>query len=154
VYDTFIDMMGTNSVLHACESGMQMAESGSVLFNFNRQGEVVVTGVTEDEAFTVAMDSGADDVVPVESEEEDGQECYKIVMQAPDYAAVRDKVVGMGLDVQEDRSGLVYQPMAMIEIEDDEQHRANEELYDKCLQIDDVDAIFTTCADVGRNKSA
>lgn len=129
-----------------------MAESGSVLFNFNRQGEVVVRGVTEDEAFTAAMDSGADDVVPVESEEDDGQECYKLVMQAPDYATVRDAVLGMGLNVQEDRSGLVYQPMATVEIEDDDQHRANEDLYDKCLDLDDIDAIFTTCADVGRNK--
>lgn len=131
---------------------MQMAESGSVLFNFNRQGEVVISGVTEDEAFTAAMDSGADDVVAVESEEADGQECYKLVTQAPAYAAVRDSVLGMGLHVQEDRCGLVYQPMAMVEIEDDGQHRANEDLYDKCLQIDDIDAIFTTCADVGRNK--
>jgi transcriptional/translational regulatory protein YebC/TACO1 len=133
---------------------MQMAESGSVLFNFNRQGEVVVTGVTEDQAFEAGMDSGADDVVPVESEEDDGQECYKIVMQAPAYAVVRDQVLAMGLNVQEDRSGLVYQPMALVEIEDDEQHRANEELYEKCLEIDDVDAIYTTCADVGRNRVA
>lgn len=137
-----------------CGAALQMAESGSVLFNFDRQGEVVVSGVTEDEAFAAAAECGADDLVPDDREDDDGQECYKLVMPAADYATVRDAAVGMGLNVREDRSGLVYQPMALVEIEDDDQHRANEDLYDKCLQIDDVDAIFTTCADVGRNKAA
>lgn len=132
---------------------MQMAESGSVMFNFNRQGEVVVSGVSEDDAFTAAMDSGAEDVLPVDSEQVDGGVCYKIVTQAAEFAAVRDKVVDMGLNVLEDQSGLVYQPMATVEVEDDDQHGANEDLYEKCLQIDDVDAIYTTCADVGRNRA-
>ena len=58
----------------------------------------------------------------------------------------------MKLTVVEDHSGLTFQPMALVELEDDAQFSANEAIYDRCLELDDVDAIYTTAADVGRNK--
>lgn len=128
-----------------------MAEANSVTFNFNRVGELAVAGISEDDAFEAAMDTGAQDVAPYHGEEgsEDG---YKIITEAADYGSVRDKLEGMNISVVEDLSGLSFQPMALVELEDDELFSANEAIYDRCLELEDVDAIFTTAADVGRNK--
>jgi transcriptional/translational regulatory protein YebC/TACO1 len=128
-----------------------MAEAGSVMFNFHRCGEVAVTGVSEDDAYNAAMECGAEDVEPLEHEE-DGSPAFKLITDATAYGSVRDSVLEMGVNVDEEHSGLTYHPMALVELEDDEQFSANEALYDRCLELDDVDAIYTTCADVGRNK--
>lgn len=128
-----------------------MAEANSVTFNFNRIGEIAVAGISEDDAFEAAMETGAQDVQPFEVEEgiQDG---YKIITEVNDFGSVRDQLDVMKLTVLEDHSGLTFQPMALVELEDDEQFSANEAIYDRCLDLDDVDAIFTTAADVGRNK--
>ena len=48
----------------------QVAEPGSVLFNFQRCGMIVVDGTTEDAVFEAAMEAGAEDVEPVPPEED------------------------------------------------------------------------------------
>lgn len=130
---------------------MQMAEANSVTFNFNRVGEVAVAGISEDDAFEAAMESGGQDVLPFEGED-GGPDGYKIVTEVADFGSVRDQLEGMKLSIVEDMSGLSFQPMALVELEDDDQFSANEAIYDRCLELEDVDAIFTTAADVGRNK--
>lgn len=49
----------------------QVAEPGSVLFNFQRVGAILVDKTTEDAVFEAAMEAGADDVAPM-PEDEDG----------------------------------------------------------------------------------
>jgi len=93
-----------------------MAEANSVTFNFNRVGEIAVEGISEDDAFEAAMDSGAQDVAPFDGEE-GSPGGYKIITHVADFG-----------------------------------FSANEAIYDRCLELEDVDAIFTTGADVGRNK--
>lgn len=128
-----------------------MAEANSVTFNFNRVGEIAVEGISEDDAFEAAMDSGAQDVAPFDGEE-GSPGGYKIITHVADFGSVRDKLEAMQLSILEDLSGLSFQPLALVELENDEQFSANEAIYDRCLELEDVDAIFTTGADVGRNK--
>lgn len=128
-----------------------MAEANSVTFNFNRIGEIAVAGISEDEAFEAAMESGAQDVAPYEGAE-GSPDGFRIITDVADFGSVRDKLEGMQLSILEDVSGLSFQPMALVELEDDDLFSANEAIYDRCLELEDVDAIFTTAADVGRNK--
>lgn len=60
------------------KGGGKAADSGSVMFNFMRQGQVLVTGADEDELFEAAIDAGADDVQPVFDEEGQPTSDFKV----------------------------------------------------------------------------
>lgn len=60
------------------KGGGKPADSGSVMFNFMRQGQVLVTGADEDELFEAAIDAGADDVQPVFDEEGQPTSDFKV----------------------------------------------------------------------------
>ena len=53
-----------------CFAALQPAESGSVMFGFLRCGCVIVDNTTEDAVFETAMEAGAVDIVPVETDED------------------------------------------------------------------------------------
>ena len=126
-----------------------MAESGSVLFNFERRGEIILKGVSEDDAFNAAMEAGAEDV---EACSDDGVVTgWKIISKVDTFGKVRDALLELKLDPSADESGLTYKPLAVVEVEDDDVHALNELLYDKLLELDDVDAVYTTCEGVGAN---
>lgn len=48
-------------------------------------------------------------------------------------------------------SGLAQHPLALVDIEDDDAHAANEELYERLLELDDVDSIFCNGVGIGHN---
>jgi transcriptional/translational regulatory protein YebC/TACO1 len=128
-----------------------MAEAGSVLFNFERKGVVAVSGVSEETAFDAAVECGADDVVHLRDDE--GHRIgFKMLTDVAGFGSVRDQLQGMDLTIVEEESGLVYEPLVLVDIDNDDQYASNENIYHRCLELDDVDSIFTTCADVGRNK--
>jgi transcriptional/translational regulatory protein YebC/TACO1 len=51
--------------------------------------------------------------------------------------------------VQEEATKLAFKPLATVHVESDEQFHENVEIFERCLQLEDVDAIYTNCADVG-----
>jgi hypothetical protein len=53
------------------KAGCKVADPGSVMFNFQRQGLLVIDESDEDAVFEAAMEAGADDIQPVF--DEDGQ---------------------------------------------------------------------------------
>lgn len=54
---------------------LQLAEMGSVKFNFNRVGVIrIKAGVAEEKVFDAATEAGAEDIIPVEASEEDETE--------------------------------------------------------------------------------
>lgn len=55
------------------------------------------------------------------------------------------------VQVNEERTGLAFKPLALVEVDDDEHFHQNSAIFERCLELDDVDAIYTTCADVGLN---
>lgn len=129
---------------------MQMAEAGSVLFNFERRGEIALTGVSEDEAFDAAMDAAGEDVEPLVGAD-GGVAGYKVVSTVDNFGKARDALDAMSVTIDDKHTGLAFKALATVAVEDEEAHGANVEIYERCLQLDDVDAVYTNCADVGMN---
>ncbi|CAK0785066.1 hypothetical protein CVIRNUC_008271 [Coccomyxa viridis] len=128
------------------KAGGKMADSGSVLFNFQRQGEIYVKGTasTEDEVIDAAMEAGADDVHAAKGEE-DAIEGFKVLTAVEEFAVVRDKLQELGQRIDHDHSGLVYTPLTHVEV-DDPAFEVNESILERLLAVDDVDAVHTNCA--------
>eukprot|EP01024_Parvocaulis_polyphysoides_P044930 TRINITY_DN4167_c0_g1_i1.p2 TRINITY_DN4167_c0_g1~~TRINITY_DN4167_c0_g1_i1.p2 ORF type:complete len:280 (-),score=55.92 TRINITY_DN4167_c0_g1_i1:361-1200(-) len=127
----------------------KMADGGSVLFNFKQEAQIVVKGedLSEDAVFEAALAAGGDDIVPI-SDEEDKTIGYKIICPVSDYGTVRDKLIQDGLPVALEDSGLVYSPMAKVELED-EAFDLCENMFEKLLESPDVDAVYTTAEGIG-----
>lgn len=128
---------------------MQMADSGSVLFNFQRRGEIVLEGCGEDAAFEAAVEAGADDVEP--HFDEDGNEAgFKVVCSSEDYGTVRDALRDMSnVSINEGACRLSFKALAEVDVQDDEKLEDNIKIFDRCLELTDVDAIYTNCVGVG-----
>lgn len=60
------------------KGGGKPADSGSVMFNFTRQGQVLVQDADEDAVFEAAMEAGADDVQPVFDEDSNPTSDFKV----------------------------------------------------------------------------
>jgi transcriptional/translational regulatory protein YebC/TACO1 len=124
------------------KNGGKMADSGSVLFNFSRTGLVMVSPEEDEDAtFEAAIDAGASDVEP--AMDEDGScEGYKVLTSLEDYSIVNNKLNELGLKINAEVSGIVYVPLAKVELNDDD-FASNAQLYEKLLEVADVDAVFS-----------
>ena len=82
----------TRSIVN--KGGGKMAEPGSVLFNFERKGVIVLDceADKEDEVFEVAADAGGDDIVP----RDDGEEGFMVITEVPDYMACQRALADAG----------------------------------------------------------
>lgn len=117
------------------KNGGNMAEPGSVAFNFGRKGVIRVKG-TGDEIELAAIEAGAEDVF---AEAETGE---TVVQTAPtDLAKVRDALSAGGLDVVD--SELTYEPNNTLEITDRETARKVMNLMNALDDLDDVSATHT-----------
>jgi len=125
------------------KGGGKWAESGSVAFNFERKGIVVVApGADEEQVFETAVDAGAEDILP--AQDEDGEAGgFKVLCGMGELAAVRQALVGAGFEVVGDQSGLAYVPSAEVETDDDT-FAACEGLLERLLDVDDVDSVWST----------
>jgi transcriptional/translational regulatory protein YebC/TACO1 len=121
------------------KAGAKMADPGSVLFNFERRGFVVLTGGEEDAVFAAATDAGADDVTPRPG----GAPGWEVVTQVSAYGAVLAALRDAGLPLAGDLSGLRLVPLMRVDVADDDAFAANEALVEKLLELDDVDAVVS-----------
>lgn len=112
------------------KNGGNMAEPGSVAFNFARKGVIRVQG-TGDEVELAAIESGAEDVF---AESETGETV--IHTAATDLARVRDALKEQGLEVTD--AELTFVPSNIIEISDKETARKVMNLMDALEELDDV----------------
>lgn len=137
--------------------GGKVADGGSVKFGFERSGVVVLDpeaavageggsskSLDEDTVLEAAAEAGADDAVPSGS---GGR--WRVVSAVEQFGAVRDALAAAGLPVAADASGLEWLPKTPVELEAEEDLDANERLYQKLLEVDDVDAVFCSCPLVG-----
>ncbi|KAL3140787.1 hypothetical protein ABBQ32_005331 [Trebouxia sp. C0010 RCD-2024] len=130
------------------KAGGKMADPGSVMFNFQRQGQVFVSAeASEDQVFDVATDAGADDVLPAAGEN-DRLEGYKVMTDLTNYAELYRGLHAASLPLKDDRSGLMYTPLAVVEC-DDQAYDQNEQMMERLLAVDDIDAVHTNCAGLG-----
>jgi len=124
------------------KTGGKMADVGSVLFNFSRTGLVMVNASEdEDMALEAALEAGATDMQPVK-DEDDVLEGYKVLTTLESFADVSESLSNQGLKLNMEASGLVYAPLASIEVNDDD-YAANEAMLERLLSVDDVDAVYT-----------
>lgn len=117
-------------------NGGNMADPGSVAYNFTRKGVISVTkadGVTEDDILLAVLDAGAEEVV-------DRGAGFEIVTEPTDLVAARTALQDAGIDY--DSAEVEFVPNLSIEI-DAETARKVFKLIDALEDLDDVQNIFS-----------
>ena len=117
------------------KTGGNMAEQGSVAFQFTRKGVIHVKGTSEDIQLQ-AIEAGADDVI----EEKENDETV-IYTSQNDLAKVRDQLKEAGLEIV--GAELTYDPNNIVEISDAETARKIIRLMDALEDLDDVTNTYT-----------
>src|ERR671939_160439 len=74
------------------KNGGKLGTSGSVAYLFERKGVILIPkdGVDEDELIELALEAGAEDVEPMESD-------YRVVTAPEDFVAVRESLQSTGI---------------------------------------------------------
>ncbi len=113
--------------------GGNIAEKGSVAFQFNFKGSIEVKQ-TLDEVMLTAIEAGADDVV-----EDDGHAV--IYTDSKKLAQVRDELRKLNVDIVS--AELVYLPQQLIEIKDADTAGKIIRLISALEEVDGVNDIYT-----------
>jgi YebC/PmpR family DNA-binding regulatory protein len=123
-------------VRHALsKNGGNIAEPGSVAFQFTRKGVITVEDVADmDEALLMALDAGADD-----AQEEEGT--LVVYTDAKSLHAVRQALIDAGFKVTS--AELSFVPNTTIEVGDAETARKVMKVMDALDELDDVVATHT-----------
>lgn len=118
-------------VRHAfSKNGGNIAEPGSVAFQFNRKGQITIAYEGDaDEALLAALDAGAED-----AQEAEGK--LYVYTDPKELHAVREKLIAAGMTVE--GAELVYEAHSTITIEDAETARKVMKLMDALDDLDDV----------------
>lgn len=115
------------------KNGAQIADAGSVSFQFTRKGVIVIAETGEEVLLTV-LDAGAED-----ANEEDGE--IIVYTDLKDLASVRVKLVEAGLTVKD--AELQYIANAPVEIADKEVAHKLLKVLDALDDLDDVANVHT-----------
>jgi len=115
------------------KNGGNMAEPGSVAFQFSHKGQIRIKG-TGEELLLQALDAGAEDAV------EEGDELV-VYTAAGDLAKVRQALVDTGIEILE--AELTYVPNNTLEITDKETARKVINLMNALEDLDDVTNTYT-----------
>ena len=115
------------------KNGGNMAESGSVAFQFTRKGVITVKASGEEALLTV-LDAGADDAT-----EEDGE--LVVYTDMKQLGAVRDAIKAAGLEVSD--AELQYVPNTTIEVTEADQAKKIMKIMDAIEELDDVVNTFS-----------
>lgn len=114
------------------KNGGRMADPGSVMFQFERKGVIVIAEKGED-ALMAALEAGAEDA----SEEDDGIE---IITAAFDLMKVRNALKDANLTVNS--AELQYVPTSYVPVEGDTEEKLNKVL-EAIDDLDDVTNVYT-----------
>ncbi|MYB40539.1 YebC/PmpR family DNA-binding transcriptional regulator [Candidatus Saccharibacteria bacterium] len=117
------------------KNGGNIAEPGSVAFNFKHCGEILLSG-KDDDAMMQALEAGAEDVV----EEEQG---LSVITAPADLHAVLEKLKTAGAPVE--HAGLIYKPKVVIDLDDKLAARA-EKLTDILESLNDTINVYSNLA--------
>lgn len=117
------------------KKGGSLAANGSVSFNFERKGQIVVPseGVDYDKLFEIAADAGAEDV-------SDDGDTYTITTDPSDLVTVRKAVQDAGIDY--DSADPVLVPKNEVELDFEAAQKVNN-LIDALDDLDDVQNIYS-----------
>ena len=116
-------------------NGGNMADPGSVAYNFNRKGVISITktdALTEDDVLMAVLDAGAEEVV-------DRGEGFEVITEPGDLVAARTALQEAGIDY--DAADAEFVPNLQVEI-DAETARKVFKLIDAFEDLDDVQNIY------------
>ncbi len=116
--------------------GGNLGQDGSVAFQFERKGSLVIErqpDLDEDQIFMDALEAGAEDV------DLDDENIIAITTAPDDYGAVRDALADKYRFVDQ---GLGYQPSSTISLSSQEDRDKMETMIDKLEDNDDVQEIY------------
>lgn len=116
-------------------SGGNMADPGSVAYNFNRKGVISITktdGVTEDDVLMAVLDAGAEEVI-------DRGAGFEVITEPTDLVAARTALQAAGIDY--DSAEAEFVPNLHVDI-DAETARKVFKLIDALEDSDDVQNVF------------
>ncbi|TFC39401.1 YebC/PmpR family DNA-binding transcriptional regulator [Cryobacterium sp. TMT1-62] len=117
-------------------NGGNMADPGSVAYNFHRKGIVVVpksNGLSEDDVLLAVLDAGAEEVV------DDGEK-FEVFSEAHDLVPTRTALQTAGIDY--DSADIAFVPQLKVEV-DAETARKVFRLIDALEELDDVQNIYS-----------
>ena len=116
------------------KNGGSLAENGSVSFNFERKGQIVVPseGVDFDSLFDMAAEAGAEDV-------ENNGDTYIVTTAPSDVVTVRKVLQESGIDYDSAETTLV--PLNEVDLDLDAAVKVNR-LIDALDDLDDVQNIY------------
>jgi len=122
------------------KGGGKMAEPGSVLFNFERKGVITLLcgGDQEEKVLEVAMEAGAEDIFAAQS----SREGFVVVTAVSSFNACRRALVDAGFTIFPDETSLKMVPLVEVDVEAGTAN-TNQDLIDKLLELEDVDAVYT-----------
>lgn len=112
------------------KSGGAMGELGSVAWMFDRLGLVVASNTSDVDIEEEAIEAGAQDVEPSESEEADTRQA-SFYTALEDLGTVRDELSSRGWSIKV--AELAYKPKTMTELSDEQK----EEVYDFLDKLED-----------------
>ncbi len=115
------------------KNGGKLGTTGSVAYLFERKGVILVPkdAVDEDELMEVALESGAEDVEPMESD-------YRIVTAPEEFTAVRDALRDVGVNFES--AEITMQPQNSVDL-DASTARQTLRLIDALEENDDVQEV-------------
>lgn len=114
--------------------GGNLGTSGSVAYQFERRGEILVVGdVDEDELLLTAADAGADDVV-------NDSGTFQVLCSIDVFGAVRDAVEGAGYTI--DSAELTMVPKNTVAVDDEGIAKKLMKLMDALEDNDDVQDVY------------
>ena len=119
------------------KNGGRIADSGSVLFQFDRKGVIQVEASGEDALLTI-LESGATDAIEIENE-------IIVYTKQKDLAKVREVLIESGLNVK--NAELQYIANTAVKIDDIQTEAKMIKLLDALDDLDDVVNIHTNALD-------
>jgi YebC/PmpR family DNA-binding regulatory protein len=116
------------------KNGGKLGTSGSVAYLFERKGVILIPkdGVDEDELIELALEAGADDVEPMESD-------YRVVAAPEDFAAVRESLQNAGIPFE--NAEITLQPLNNVDL-DASTAKQTLRLIDALEENDDVQEVY------------
>ena len=117
------------------KGGGSLAQNGSVSFNFERKGQIIVPseGLDYDTVFEKAAEAGAEDV-------QDNGESYTVLTAPGDMVNVRKALQDAGMDY--DSADLVLNPKSEVTLDLDSVRKVSK-LIDNLDDLDDVQEIYS-----------
>ncbi len=116
------------------KNGGKLGTSGSVAYLFERKGVILVpkTEVDEDELLELALEAGAEDVEPMESD-------YRVVTAPEDFATVRESLKEAGIAFE--NAEVTMQPLNSVDL-DAATAKQTLRLMDALEENDDVQEVY------------